>query len=381
MKRLLAVLIALVLAVSLIAAAGGMRSGHRTDGLYYAAADIHPDAQLLKVNDDAISAEEYLYWLAYDCEYLTSYSPDLDWDAEVSDGMTYAQYAKHDAVEAVKLYTIVRQWARQANITLSDDDRAALEAQRQEYVTYYGGEEAYARQIQLLGVSAETFESINSVFYLFNQVQQQFCTPGSSLYPGDAALQSFADEQQYLTVKLLYLSTVSLENQTLIDAKKTTAENYAQQLVKADDVDAVYAELAAELGLEGQYPENGLTLSANDTSLDAELLSAIQALSEGEVSDVISCDNGFYVAVRMPLDREAVAAEYFNLQLQQARDSAKVEYNDKLYDPIDVAAFYSALQQQRKELQEQFDAAGAPVPDENSTLGSNLENSTVLPGR
>lgn len=372
MKRFIAMLIATILMVGIVAATNGMGNGHHTEGLYYAASEIRPDAKLLKVNGDSVNAEEYFYWLAYDCEYLTSYNGDLDWDNEVSDGISYAQYAKADALEAVKLYTIVRQWAKQGGITLDENDQAALDAERQEYVEYYGGEEAYAQQIQLLGISEDTYNNINATYYLYNKVLQSFCSPDGSLYPGDEALQTFADENNYVTAKLLFVSTEALKNKDAIATKKDTAKKYAKKLQNAKDVDAVYAKLAKELGLDGKYPENGLTLSASDESLDAHLMAAICDLKEGEISNVISCDNGFYVAIRMPLDQDAVASAYFDAQLQDSRETATVELNDKLYDSINTGDFYTQLLQKRSELQQEFTAAA----EESAAAADSGDNNT-----
>ena len=141
MKRFAAMLAVSVLMVLWIASGDRMSAGQRTDGLYYEVTGIHPDAVLMRINGEDISAEEYLYWLAYDCEYLTSYVPNLDFSAEVSNGMTYGSYAKADAVETVKLYALLRQWAKQYNVSLTEEDEARLQQQRQQYVTYYGGEE------------------------------------------------------------------------------------------------------------------------------------------------------------------------------------------------------------------------------------------------
>ena len=365
MKRFLAMLLAAIVVVGIAATSDRMGSGHRTDGLYYAASGIHPDAKLLKINDKPVSAEEYLYWLAYDCEYLTTYSSDLDWDSEVSEGMTYAQYAKTDALEAVKLYAIVRQWASEAGITLTEEDLADLENERQQYVDYYGGEEAYARQIELLGVSNETYNDINSVYFLYAAVLQAFCDPNSSLYPGEDAVNSFASDNNYVTVKLLYLPTVGIDNKVGISAQKNTAKKYAQQLREAKDVNKVYQKLAKKLGMEeSDYPEEGLTFSTDNASVDAKLAKAINKLKVGEVSGVISCDNGFYVAVRTELDQATVLNAFFEATLQQEQESAKVIFNDKLYDAIVVGDFYDQLLQARSERQQEFAAADGETADE-----------------
>ena len=61
-KRLLAmVAICALLAVGLVNYSS--KIGSRTDGLYYEASGIRPDAQMLQVNGESVSAEEFFYWL------------------------------------------------------------------------------------------------------------------------------------------------------------------------------------------------------------------------------------------------------------------------------------------------------------------------------
>ena len=66
--RLMAGALASVVLVGAIALTGGMKKGSRTDGLLYQASGIHPDAELLLIDRQTVTAEEYLYWLAYDCD-------------------------------------------------------------------------------------------------------------------------------------------------------------------------------------------------------------------------------------------------------------------------------------------------------------------------
>ena len=205
MKRFAAMLVVSVLMVLWIASGDRMSAGQRTDGLYYEVTGIHPDAVLMRINGEDISAEEYLYWLAYDCEYLTSYVPNLDFSAEVSNGMTYGSYAKADAVETVKLYALLRQWAKQYNVSLTEEDEARLQQQRQQYVTYYGGEEGYQQQLQLLGISEDTFDSINRMYLLYARIHDLYTADGSAMHPTQEAIDAFAQEKGYVTVKLARL--------------------------------------------------------------------------------------------------------------------------------------------------------------------------------
>ena len=244
MKRFAAMLVVSVLMVLWIASGDRMSAGQRTDGLYYEVTGIHPDAVLMRINGEDISAEEYLYWLAYDCEYLTSYVPNLDFSAEVSNGMTYGSYAKADAVETVKLYALLRQWAKQYNVSLTEEDEARLQQQRQQYVTYYGGEEGYQQQLQLLGISEDTFDSINRMYLLYARIHDLYTADGSAMHPTQEAIDAFAQEKGYVTVKLLYWPASGGEN------SQAQAEDFAARLATAEDKDALYAEMAQQLGIE-----------------------------------------------------------------------------------------------------------------------------------
>ena len=330
-----------------------MSAGQRTDGLYYEVTGIHPDAVLMRINGEDISAEEYLYWLAYDCEYLTSYVPNLDFSAEVSNGMTYGSYAKADAVETVKLYALLRQWAKQYNVSLTEEDEARLQQQRQQYVTYYGGEEGYQQQLQLLGISEDTFDSINRMYLLYARIHDLYTADGSAMHPTQEAIDAFAQEKGYVTVKLLYWPASGGEN------SQAQAEDFAARLATAEDKDALYAEMAQQLGIEAG--DTGRTFSAE--TLGETLSAAFSALEPGQVSDVIG----------QTLDESSVLDEMFTENVTQARSELTVEYNQGLYDKLDAGDFYSRLTARQSELSSQF-SSGSADPGMDSGTGSSTDS-------
>ena len=345
-KSLIRLAASVVLSVALVAAlsaSGILTNGHRSDGLFYQASGIRPDAELLTVNGETIDAEEYLYWVAYDCEYLSANVSDLDFDAELSDGMTYGAYARQDALETVKLYAVIRQWARQGNVTLTDSDREALEKQRQQYINYYGSEEAYLKQIQGMGVSETMFDSINQGYYLYAGVRQAFCTEGSALYPAQEDIDALAKDSGYATCLLLYWPLDGKDD----DNTRLAAENFAQQLRDSQDVAATYLDLAAQLGMEN-VTEEGVTASAGD--MGETLAAAVAALEPGQVSGVIETDNALYVAVGRELNQSAVVNALFEARIKDAVANAQVDYNTRLYNKLNVGGFYTKLQGARSAL-------------------------------
>lgn len=328
-------------------------NGTRTDGLFYQASGIHPDAKLLTVDGETVEAEEYLYWLAYGCEYLTSNLGSVDWNKTLTDDMTYGDYVKADALETAKLFAVIRQMAEENGVTLTEEDQAKLQEQKDNYIAYYGGEEAYHRQVELMGISEETYDRINSTYLLLDHLTDMAVAEGGSLYPPREDLLSYGAEHGYVSARILYLPTVGLDEEAA-EAQRALAESYVQRLrgLDADEAYDLLGQLAADLGME--VPEQDYTFNAE--TADENVVNAIAALDEGAVSDVLSTDNGFYVAIRRPLNVSALAQNYFSEQLVQRRQALQVTCS-KLYDKLDAGAFYENLLQQRKELAQQYSDA------------------------
>ncbi len=349
--RFCAGLLASIVLVGCVAYMGNMPNGKRTDGIFYEASGIHPDAALLMVNNRAVSAEEFLYWLAYDCDYLTARIGTVDFNQKVGDTMTYGQYAMNDAESAVVLYEVVRQWAEAAGVTLTDEDQAALNQQREQYVQYYGGEEGYAQQLALMGISEECFQRINETYFLYSRLSASYCSDGGALRPSDEEVAAFASQNAYYTVQPLYWTISGDESADA--ASRAQAEDFAQQLKNAGDKESKYQELAALLAIETS--EGGQTFSGS--TLGEELTAAIAALGEGEVSDVVETDGGYYVFLRKPVDASALLTAMFDSEVAQRRESAAVKYSSRYYSKLSVADFYSKLTEQRSAMSS-TDASG-----------------------
>ena len=349
LKRLAASVVISVLLTGILASVG-LSNGRRTDGVYYEATGIHPDAELIEVNGEIISAEEYFYWLDYVCGYLTaSAGGKLDLSAPLSENATYADYAKMDALNTVMLRASISSWAKEAGIELDEKDQKELDKQRQEYIDYYGGEEGYHNELQVLGVSEEQLMRIESAPMIYTHVQEAFTTPKGVLYPGDEAVEDYGKEHGFVTARLLYFATAGMDESAAGDVKDK-AESYAKRLHKAKDTEKTYEKLAKELELHTD--PKGLTIQPGTS--DPMVCEAISKLKVGEVSGVIQGQTGFYVAVRMPLDLDSVSVELYNSVLQERTQSVKMDINRSLYQQIDPASFYQKLGEARTSLRQEL---------------------------
>ena len=341
--RLLAGALVSVLLVGAFALTGGMKSGKSTDGLLYQASGLHPDGEMLVIDGQIVPCEEYLYWVGSICDYISAQLPDVDWSADIpTAGMTYGDYVKLESVAAVKQTAVACAWAQQAGITLTEQELAQLDAQIQALEQIYG-EDYFDHQLSLMGLSRDTYRKMLQDQYLYQKLEQTFCTAGSALYPDDAALTDYASQNGYATFCLLTLTG---------DNAETMAADLLERWQAAEDKAAEYAAICSELQQDG----GSVTLAASEGD---PLSDAIMALELEEMTSVVDPygSGECYVALRTDLDLPALVETYFGDQFNARLDSAAVVSNAKLYNALDVGAFYEKLTALRTELSDAYAAA------------------------
>ena len=348
MKRLTACILTLTAVLFLSACGEAGAEG----GLFYEASGIRPDTVLLSVDGREVTARRYLYWLACACDYIAGYydsGDGIQWGDTV-DGQTLEEYARDQALESAALYATVENWAEDYACTLTDEDRTAMDREWAARVAQYGGEEAYLDVLSRMGLDRTEAEAISGDYYLYRHLYELYCTEGSQLAPAEHDLETFAQEQGYLTVDHIWISTADADpaDPEAAAACRARAEEAFSKLNGSADPLNDFAVLAATYSDEtdrDQHP-SGYTCKAGDGTLPAACEEAVLALEEGQFSGVVEADDGFYLLLRKPLDLDAVAPDYFDALLQAAADSAEVSAA-RAYEDLNVQQFYDGLQQAR----------------------------------
>ena len=341
--RILAGVLTAVLLLALLSGCGG----RKPEGLFYEASGIDPKSTIAAVNGREITAEEYLYWLAYECERIAADRSSIKWDGVIDNGITYGEYAKRTALSDVVQYAVVRTLAEKNGVTLSQEDRETLEQEKAQDVERAGGQEEYLRHLAMMGISEETYDAINESRLLVNRLMELGATEGSPVYPTEQELASFSQGKNYATVRLIALPTAGLDERAR-DNQQATLADCAAQIREADDPIAKLAELSKSLG----QSDGDVDQTLGSDIIDPTLMKAVSELKEGEVSDVITTAGAMCVALRRPLDMGAIARECFAKKLSQARTTAKVEVSQD-YKTLDVGKFYPALVELRKTMFEE----------------------------
>lgn len=304
----------------------GLGGGNGT--LLEQAGGVKADATVMAVGGEAVSAEEYLYMASYQAQNLAYYGIS-DLNTELGEGMTAADYVSQQAEAQVIASAVLRSWAKEMGVTMTEEDLTALQAQKDTY----GDAAAFAQMLQLMGTSEKLFDDIMGQSALYNHLYEIYCGPDGAQRPTDDALKALAEEHSLVSAYVL--STAS-------DAEVDMAD-YAARLAAAENKAETVAAFAAELQCDG-------SVQTFDCCHSTPVNDALMALAEGEVSAVVEDEGVQYVLLRTDLDLDTVAYVHFEEEYSRRISTTAVEYNDKVMNKIDVAAFYTRYTQLQQDL-------------------------------
>ena len=269
MKKTISGLLALILLLSVCAGCGNADQtpdqaddpGQTQENIYASLLDVDPGEAALETGGNQITMELYLYWLTYSCSsleyqlnmfksYYDMYGDLLNEDgtakwSESLEGTPLNQLAKEQAESNALSYAILENVAAAHNISLTDEDKSAMETDLNSYIEQLGGEEAYAQNLKEMGISQESFERVSATSYLYQHLIELAQDPSSSLYQAPSDNDAYVDH--------ILLATKNTEtNEPLSDeeiqAKKTLAGELLAQLQAAEDLETLFTQLAEEHG-------------------------------------------------------------------------------------------------------------------------------------
>ncbi len=382
MKKILSGLTALLLLLSVCTGCGNNGDSAGTPaanddgakGIYFDLTGIEPQETVLEYGGNTVPAEMYFYLMSSYCSDLASQlymfssyygmytelvgeDGSIVWDGNL-DGTTPRQYVLDNTEGNALFYMLLENMAAEHGVTLTDEDRADMEATLAQQIEAAGGGEVFQESLTEMGISRETFDRvIFSAGYLLEHLQELAADPSSDLYEAPSDDNAYVDHILLMTVDSTTREPLSDEE---VQAKRQQAEDILAQLQAADDVEALFNELVAEYGEDQGRVENSGYLVDPETNFVPEFLEATFALQPGEISGIVESSYGYHILLRKELTESqlvTLAGNHVNDLLMAQVDGALEEMtrSEKL-DGVDIGDFYTGY----VGFVEQLQAANAP---------------------
>lgn len=322
-----------------------------------AVAGVAGEEVLVKLGTAEITANDYLYWLQRSIsDYLEPFGGQmttLPWDTEMSDNLTFGQYMLDNALDAAALHCMLRELARQEN--LSPDPKVATQVDKQyaDMVVQAGSDES--RVIHTLWtqmLSRELLTTLNENTELFDQLAELYYGENSGHYPTDAEVNAYLDEVGRYKAKHILLATIDLDTREPLDEatvaqKKAQAEDFLAQLRAAEDPIALFDDLMNEHSEDSGLATNPDGYTTAKGEMVAPFEEAALALKAGEISEVVESDFGYHIILRLPLDpddfRDDCVGSLMEKRIDQEIERLGLE-RTAAFDKLNVGDFWDKLQ-------------------------------------
>ena len=346
-----------------------------TTGIFYEATGIPSEKTVMTVSGVTVSAEEYLYWMAYLCaslEYniinynayygmyteLVNDDGTLNWDEEFQDGLTLAEYVREETESTIAFYTAIELMAEKYNAGLDDADKASVVKSLNAAITELGGQEEFEAYLRKLGITQETFEDMSASSYLFDNLLLLVLQEGSELYLEPDKYNNYATYADHILFMTIDADSGKALSADLMAQQKTLAEQTLEALRASDDPITLFAELADQYSEDTGRATNPDGYIFTPGTMVESFEDAANALEPGEISDIVESDYGYHIILRKdllealeadPEQKVSLAETHLTTLLSILAQEATVKVMDDVAD-IDVGQFYTGYSEKVEQI-------------------------------
>ena len=330
MKRMMALLLAAVLCLTLFTGCGGNGDAAETTPTpapttppavidYDAAfAKYDPATVVMTVDGKDVTWSEFFYMLYSSLSQIEYYMGEIRWVDELVEGMTFDGYTMDMTMTMLKQMHAVENKSNELKLKLTADDHKLIEDNKVSVMAQYCGENATEEDFEAFLLSklyltpdVYTYINENSLKYekLFTE---SIGAAGEKITEEEVA--EFIDSVPYVSAKHILLMTVNgdtgepLDDETVAKAKQTADELLAKLQAEADPTKR--AKLFDELMFEYNEDPGLAVFPEGYTFTNGEMYpvfeEAVFALEDYEISGIVESQAGYHIIMRVPTHKDSV---------------------------------------------------------------------------
>ena len=308
---------------------GGQGNGQNTETEYTLPDVVLTDYDkktVMTIGGKDISASLYRYYL------LNLRSQYDGGNSAMWDNNEMSDYVEQQVVSYLKEYAAAEVMADNLSITVSDDDKKALDNYIAQVISQIDAEEntSYAAELESANMTDAMFRALQDNSLIQSQIYV-------SKYQGTATDEQILDyvHQNYVRVKHILIKTVDLDDEQKAEAR-SRADNILERAKNGEN----FEDLVKECSEDGMDPDTGYYFTTGQMVQEFEDKSF--DLAEGEISDIVESQYGYHIIKKYAMDDEyilsdetlrsaaedSICEEVFRTALSEVADTLEVVYAD-----------------------------------------------------
>ncbi len=312
---------------------------------------------IVTINDTKLTIEDFLYDIylietegnALEEYYQTNLGSSY-WDFE-RDGITVREAAKDAIFSRVIMYEILMDQAKKAGIVLTEEEIAANKAAVDSLIS-----SAADTSLVDSGLNRELLiDSYNRL----SLGDKYYLTISGGFSVDKEAIQSSISREEYREYKTecLYVPSVRSENQELIVLSDDELDKMLKSIAEAYEKITAGADITKVLAEDVNLTLYTRDFIIGDSIPEQEYKNAAIALENGEYSEIVSTNYGYYIIHMLDNNsdsryekaiKDAVTAEeqaQFKTIYEELKAQYKIEIDSEKYDSITIGSKASGSKQ------------------------------------
>lgn len=320
MKRLIAVVLAMILCLGLLCGCDKQESTDTqvSTGFDYDAAfaKYDPNTVVMTIDGTDVTWSEFYYMLYSAVYQLQYYLGEMEWDQECIEGygVTFEEYSMQLTMESLKQFHAITKKAAEMGVTLTESDMETIQTNVEAFKLQTLGEAATdedfsAFLLKTFFMTEEVYNYINESSVLYEKMFIEVVGEAGEKIT-DADIADFVERAPYVTAKHIFLRTVDDSgvpfSDEVIAAARESAEKMLSQL---QTIGTQQARIAKFDELMNEYSEDeGLFLFPDGyTFTTGQMYQVFEdasfALEDYEISGIVESESGFHIIMRIPTER------------------------------------------------------------------------------
>lgn len=303
------------------------------------AGSVDDNEVVATVGESEITAGVANFYLRYQQssieEYYGSYFGDDLWTMEISDGVSYADSVKESVMTALQQLYILKNNMDEYDVTITEEEMAEIEAAAAAF-----DEANTSEDKELVSGDVEIVKEVLELLTISEKMYAAIIADADTEVSDEEAAQKKMQYISFSKTKTLEDGTTEDMTEDEIADLKKEAEDFLKEAKSSGSLEAYATAI--------EKSSSSLTFDAESTSLSEEVITAADALKEGEFSEVIETDSAFYVVELTSLfDEEATETEKTNIVTERQnelyesvcdawKEKTEITVNEDVYDKLSV---------------------------------------------
>lgn len=287
-------------------------------------------AEAANVEGASIPLGEVNFWLRYQQTQMQSmygslFGEDFMNQDLTGTGSVYGEMIRDAVLDTLEEYYVVEAHAEELGVTLSDEEKTAAADAAKAFISAND-----SRTLAAMSADEATVTHVLEMTALQEKVYENLA----------ATIDTEVDPEEAAQKRISYVLSSTAGT---TDADGNTTELTEDELAeKKREIEAVLAEAEESGDLSAAAEAHGLTATTttygkDGGSLNEEVTAAADTLSDGEFSQVIETENGYYVVyMESTYDEEATQSEVQSI-LSQREQEAYSAWLDPLKEAANIS--------------------------------------------